>query len=577
MMLASLHPDATCLSTAGRTKTVSTAVVALRQYSPRLCHLTAAVRVAGRRLQAAHSKTQSLWEQAQKLARLFKDFQSSRPKKNSAAKQQAQPAVTPATPASSSEPKEAVYLHVSSAAQPPTPSGSSVVIAPNPVPVMTSGCNSDMDAAPVNDATDSSAAVIEINADSMPTAVQAAQPMPVSGAVATQLEPAAGISPAEVPDTASFNPTPAGPNASVISEPAASTAAVGHSHEGLLKVTEEIAHPQAVDVADAGLHMPTLPALLKTTESVHTAATFPSAISKAGNSVIDGTPNTCKDDATAVPAVDSCRHGAQVGLVSTQPALLTDIHELPNLAAKLAAATAEARYNYLGAGLLYVVQQRQPHLAYKITGMLLQLDDEEVLWLLTDHAALCSKVQDAIHVLWTAHMNASAVLLSPSLQHAPPQHTLSEAEALELIQLPITAPLVAAIASEPASEGTVSEISKSVITPPASPSSTGRSVTSLLPDTQVAAVAVDALADTPTVQHAVTADADSQLNLTSSSAATLLTAASAVCVKREDRAWVGRAEGPPHTRTVAVGTDPEDSPIHLASSQQQVWLCNFLF
>ena len=166
-----------------------------------------------------------------------------------------------------------------------------------------------------------------------------------------------------------------------------------------------------------------------------------SAHSEAGNPVMDGSSNTCKDDATAVPAVESCGSGDQVGCVSTRPAVLTDICELPNLAANLAASTADFRYNYLGAGVLYLVQQRQPHLACKITGMILQLDDEEVLWLLTDHAALCSKVQDAIHVLWTAHMNASAVLLSPSLQHAPPQHTLSEAEALELIQLPSSAPL----------------------------------------------------------------------------------------------------------------------------------------
>jgi polyadenylate-binding protein len=65
----------------------------------------------------------------------------------------------------------------------------------------------------------------------------------------------------------------------------------------------------------------------------------------------------------------------------------------------LANATAEQQKQILGERLFPLVQQQQPELAGKITGMLLEMDNSEVLLLLDNQEALDSKVEEAIEVL----------------------------------------------------------------------------------------------------------------------------------------------------------------------------------
>ena len=68
-------------------------------------------------------------------------------------------------------------------------------------------------------------------------------------------------------------------------------------------------------------------------------------------------------------------------------------------AAMLAAAAPEQQKQMLGERLCPLVQDLQPELAAKITGMLLEMDNSEVLALLDSPDALSSKVDEAIMVL----------------------------------------------------------------------------------------------------------------------------------------------------------------------------------
>lgn len=67
--------------------------------------------------------------------------------------------------------------------------------------------------------------------------------------------------------------------------------------------------------------------------------------------------------------------------------------------AMLAAATPEAQKQMLGERLFPQVQEKQTELAGKITGMLLEMDNSELLLLLESRDALDLKVQEAIAVL----------------------------------------------------------------------------------------------------------------------------------------------------------------------------------
>ena len=67
--------------------------------------------------------------------------------------------------------------------------------------------------------------------------------------------------------------------------------------------------------------------------------------------------------------------------------------------AMLAAAPAEQQKQMLGERLFPLVQQLQPELAGKITGMLLEMDNSELLVLLESSEALVLKIDEAISVL----------------------------------------------------------------------------------------------------------------------------------------------------------------------------------
>ena len=71
----------------------------------------------------------------------------------------------------------------------------------------------------------------------------------------------------------------------------------------------------------------------------------------------------------------------------------------PLNAAILAAASPEQQKTMIGERLFPLVAALQPDLAGKITGMLLEMDNLELLMLLESNDALASKVDEAIRVL----------------------------------------------------------------------------------------------------------------------------------------------------------------------------------
>jgi polyadenylate-binding protein len=80
-------------------------------------------------------------------------------------------------------------------------------------------------------------------------------------------------------------------------------------------------------------------------------------------------------------------------------------HE-PLTAAALASASPEMQKNMIGERLYPLIHSSQPELAGKITGMLLEMDNSELLHLLESPDALGAKIAEALQVL-EAH-NASA-------------------------------------------------------------------------------------------------------------------------------------------------------------------------
>lgn len=68
-------------------------------------------------------------------------------------------------------------------------------------------------------------------------------------------------------------------------------------------------------------------------------------------------------------------------------------------ASMLASATPEMQKQMLGERLFPLIQQSQPELAAKITGMLLEMEVAEILTLLDSQSELQAKIQEAIDVL----------------------------------------------------------------------------------------------------------------------------------------------------------------------------------
>merc|ERR1719510_772887 len=88
-----------------------------------------------------------------------------------------------------------------------------------------------------------------------------------------------------------------------------------------------------------------------------------------------------------------------------QPAVLIQGQE-PLTASMLAAAPPQEQKQMLGERLFPLIQGMYPELAGKITGMLLEIDNSELVHMLEDGQSLKGKVDDAVAVL-QAHQSKS--------------------------------------------------------------------------------------------------------------------------------------------------------------------------
>lgn len=85
-------------------------------------------------------------------------------------------------------------------------------------------------------------------------------------------------------------------------------------------------------------------------------------------------------------------------VVKQQPAVHVQDQE-PLTASMLAAAPPQEQKEMLGQRLYPLIQNMHPSLAGKITGMLLEIDNSGLLYMLESPECLCSKVDEAVTVL----------------------------------------------------------------------------------------------------------------------------------------------------------------------------------
>merc|ERR1712238_296170 len=90
--------------------------------------------------------------------------------------------------------------------------------------------------------------------------------------------------------------------------------------------------------------------------------------------------------------------GPAGGAPTQQPPTAPAAHEALTAAA-LASATPEMQKNMIGERLYPLIHNSQPDLAGKITGMLLEMDNSELLHLLESDEALNAKITEALQVL----------------------------------------------------------------------------------------------------------------------------------------------------------------------------------
>uniref|UniRef100_A0A8C1HS11 Poly(A) binding protein, cytoplasmic 4 (inducible form) n=1 Tax=Cyprinus carpio carpio TaxID=630221 RepID=A0A8C1HS11_CYPCA len=90
--------------------------------------------------------------------------------------------------------------------------------------------------------------------------------------------------------------------------------------------------------------------------------------------------------------------GIPTGAQRAQPAVHVQGQE-PLTASMLAAAPPQEQKQMLGERLFPLIQAMHPSLAGKITGMLLEIDNSELLHMLESHESLRSKVEEAVAVL----------------------------------------------------------------------------------------------------------------------------------------------------------------------------------
>ena len=87
---------------------------------------------------------------------------------------------------------------------------------------------------------------------------------------------------------------------------------------------------------------------------------------------------------------------AQNGAAGAEPA---QQQGTVSLAAELASASPDQQRIIIGEALYPLVEAVEPAAAAKVTGMLLEMDQSEVLHLIEDQGALNAKVGEAMHVL----------------------------------------------------------------------------------------------------------------------------------------------------------------------------------